>query len=180
MLSVAMFGPSPIKTTCILAIFTALSVSSCTERSDPSFEKELLRLTAEKAVLETKLEAVEKENRRMESSISELKSEISLLKKGQSDVAVKKLKELEAARSQRDNDLATLRKEIMELRKLAAKNATQQQTQNNQKQTTTQSNEWKIEVDRNAGGNSRQTTPQNRRKAPTDPNTHEIDWSKAQ
>ena len=164
--------------TCLLGAIFMLFISSCGKQSDPSYEKELLRLTAEKAILETKLQAAEKENQKMTATISEFKSAAAKTTQNNSIATSKKLQELEAARTKRDNDLAALRNEIAELRKIAARTPTPTPVPP-VKPTPPKNNEWKVQVDRNAGSQTNQRSAPNRSRAPVDPNTHKIDWNKA-
>jgi len=192
---------APLTTRTVGAAFAAallLTLTSCYEKNDPSYEKEVLRLTAEKAVVETRLEVSEKENKKLSSSLSTLRAEATDHRKKSSDETLAKLKKLEAALVKRDSDLLKLTQEMTALKTMTASQTTSP-TPNPTPTPTTQPKDpkdpksnpdikkqpWKIEVDRGGGSGSQPTrrgqptTPQKSGRKTTDPNAHKVDWGKA-
>lgn len=167
-----------------------LSLSSCYEKNDPSYEKEVLKLTAENAVLETKLEAADKKIKEVSSELSSLRAKVTNHQQKSSDETMAKLKKLEASLVKRDSALLKLTQEMEALKKQSvAKNTSaptkptpDTESSTTQKNPTDTKKPWKIEVDRGGGGGtSRQPTRTQQPKQgqkPTDPNAHKIDWGK--
>lgn len=163
-----------------LAISLLLSLTSCYDENDPSYEKEVLRLTAENATLATKLEVAEKENKKTSSSLSTLRTEISDHKQKTSEAAEQKIKTLEAERVKRDAEFLKLSQEIQQLKKTPPPS---RPTSPNPKNTAA-NGEWKVQVDRNSGTGTQPSPPQQptspkKPQIPADPNSHKIDWNKA-
>lgn len=164
-----------------------LTLTSCYDKNDPSYEKEVLRLTAEKAVLETKLEASEKENKKVTSSLSTLRSEMAKDEQKSSDLTLTKLKKLEAALVKRDEAILQLTQDMAKLKKTSALVAARPTTTPTPPATTPKKNpvvkdkfsKEGIIVNRNGGGSSQPTRTRQQKKQ-TDPNAHKIDWGKAQ